>query len=106
MFSESKILFLLVIVLVLFGGKKLPELARGLGRSISEFKKGTREMESELSAQVDMTPTTPPPVSPFGQGALPTAPPAPQPAAQAYRFDPYTGKPLAPDAPQHTTTTA
>jgi sec-independent protein translocase protein TatA len=36
---------ILVIVLVLFGGSKLPSLARGLGESIKEFKKAQREDE-------------------------------------------------------------
>ncbi len=39
---------ILVIVLVLFGGKRLPELAKSLGRSISSFKKGLKEGEAEL----------------------------------------------------------
>lgn len=32
------------IILLLFGGKKLPELMRGMGRGISEFKKGTKDI--------------------------------------------------------------
>ncbi len=39
---------ILLIVLVLFGGKKLPELSRSLGRSISLFKKGLKEGEEEI----------------------------------------------------------
>jgi sec-independent protein translocase protein TatA len=38
-----EILLILVVLLLLFGGKKLPELARGLGRSIKEFRKGQHE---------------------------------------------------------------
>ena len=39
----------LLIVLLLFGAKRIPEIARSLGRGIKEFKKGVREVESEMS---------------------------------------------------------
>lgn len=35
-------------VLLLFGGKKIPELARGLGKGIREFKDATKEVKSEI----------------------------------------------------------
>jgi sec-independent protein translocase protein TatA len=35
-------------ILLLFGGKKIPELMRGLGKGISEFKKGKNETEKDL----------------------------------------------------------
>lgn len=38
-----ELLIILVVVLLLFGAKKLPDLARSVGRSTSEFKKGVRE---------------------------------------------------------------
>jgi sec-independent protein translocase protein TatA len=41
--SISEILLILLVILLLFGGKKVPELARALGRSMSEFKKGQAE---------------------------------------------------------------
>jgi sec-independent protein translocase protein TatA len=40
--------FILVIVVLLFGAKKLPELARGLGQSLGEFKKARDEFEREV----------------------------------------------------------
>jgi len=39
----EELLVILVVILLLFGAKKLPELARSLGRSVSEFKKGRDE---------------------------------------------------------------
>lgn len=45
--SPVEIGLVLVVLLLLFGAKKLPELARGMGRSLSEFHKGKEESESE-----------------------------------------------------------
>lgn len=54
--SGGEWLIIFLIVLLVFGGKKLPELARGLGRSVSEFKRGKNEVEKE--AHDDAHPTT------------------------------------------------
>jgi sec-independent protein translocase protein TatA len=43
-----EIVFILVIVVLLFGAKKLPELARGLGQSLGEFKKARDDFEREM----------------------------------------------------------
>ena len=37
-----------IVILLLFGGKKIPELMKGLGKGISEFKKGKKEIEKDL----------------------------------------------------------
>ena len=44
---------ILAVVLVLFGAKKLPELARGLGTGIKEFRKATREVNEDLQRAFD-----------------------------------------------------
>lgn len=43
-----EILFILFLVLLLFGARKLPELARGLAQSLNEFKKARDEFEHEI----------------------------------------------------------
>ena len=50
-----------VLILVLFGAKKLPTFARSLGRSMGEFKKAKDEFETELRSAADDTERTPPP---------------------------------------------
>ena len=52
----KEILLILLIVLILFGGKKLPDLARGLGAAFREFKKATKEIETiEKDIEKDIT---------------------------------------------------
>jgi sec-independent protein translocase protein TatA len=43
--------WILLIVLVIFGGKKLPDLAKNLGKGMSEFKKGLNEVQNEVQNQ-------------------------------------------------------
>ena len=45
----ASIALIVVAILLLFGGKKIPELMRGIGKGISEFKKGKNEIENELN---------------------------------------------------------
>ena len=45
----TEIVLILVVVLVLFGGKKIPELARSLGRAKAEYKKAKEGIEKEIS---------------------------------------------------------
>jgi len=50
--GPTELIVVLVIILVLFGGKKLPDLARSLGRSLGEFKKGKDEGEKLANEKV------------------------------------------------------
>lgn len=47
MLGNWEILLIFLVILLLFGGAKLPGLARGLGQSIKEFKKASREAEND-----------------------------------------------------------
>jgi sec-independent protein translocase protein TatA len=53
MLGGWEIVLILAVVLILFGAKKLPELAKGLGSGIKEFKKATREVTDEISTAMD-----------------------------------------------------
>jgi TatA/E family protein of Tat protein translocase len=50
---------ILLIVLILFGAKRLPELARGLGQSVNEFRKAKDEFDRELQKTSTAATTTP-----------------------------------------------
>jgi len=52
---------ILAVVLILFGARKLPELARGLGSGIKEFRKATREVNQDLQAAFEEEEPPPPP---------------------------------------------
>lgn len=47
--GTTELLLIAALALLLFGGKKLPELMRGLGKGVSEFKKGVREVTDVVS---------------------------------------------------------
>ena len=47
----SELFLILLIILVFFGARKLPELARGLGEGIREFRKASREIQNEIEKE-------------------------------------------------------
>jgi sec-independent protein translocase protein TatA len=49
----------LILIFLLFGARKMPELARALGRSLSEFKKGTRDIIDDLHSEPNDKPEKP-----------------------------------------------
>jgi len=56
--SPQDWIVILVIVLLLFGAKKLPELARGVGKSMGEFKKAREDFEREITSAATEVKTT------------------------------------------------
>lgn len=47
-FGGLEIAIIVLVVLLLFGAKKIPELARGMGQGINEFRKASNEIKSEI----------------------------------------------------------
>ena len=47
----QEIIIIALVILLLFGGKKIPELMRGLGKGVSQFKKGMKDIEDEINAE-------------------------------------------------------
>jgi TatA/E family protein of Tat protein translocase len=76
MLGGPEIMLIMVVVLIFFGGEKMPGFARGLGKVIRELKKAANDVESEFKRAMDEG-EHPPPVRP----ALP--PVAPNPDASA-----------------------
>jgi sec-independent protein translocase protein TatA len=47
----SELLIILVIVLIFFGPRRLPEVAEAIGKSLQKFKKASKEVKSEIEAE-------------------------------------------------------
>lgn len=74
----GEIVLILAVVLLLFGAKKLPELAKGLGQGIREFKKASNEVTDEITRSMDEPPSPPQKkLPPEGSEAQQSAPKSP-----------------------------
>jgi sec-independent protein translocase protein TatA len=49
--GTTELILILLVVLLLFGAKKIPDLARGMGRGIREFKDASREIKREIESE-------------------------------------------------------
>ncbi len=49
----GELLIIMFVVLILFGGKKIPEIAKNLGKGINEFKKGLNDLKKEVTITDD-----------------------------------------------------
>lgn len=61
--SPMHLLIIAVVILVLFGGRKIPEVMRGLGQGVREFKEGMRGDQSAQQSQAQNPPQTQTPPS-------------------------------------------
>ena len=53
-----EIILIVAVILIFFGAKKIPELARGMGRGIREFKDATREVTKDMDEDVNVNEKT------------------------------------------------
>ena len=53
MIGHWEILIIFIIILLLFGGKKIPEVARGLGKGLREFKKAKKDVTDSLNQAIE-----------------------------------------------------
>jgi TatA/E family protein of Tat protein translocase len=86
--GPTELIVILIVALIVFGPKRLPEIGRTLGRSLNEFRRASNDLRRELEMEVDQTaqptpganlPSTPSqvgaaPAAADGQSATPTQP--------------------------------
>ena len=97
----SELIVILVVVLIFFGGEKMPEFARGLGKAIREFKKAAGDVEQEFKRAMEEAPEKPAAprlhaAGPGGSTGAPATPPAAPP-----RFGDSAPEPGPPRLPDH-----
>jgi sec-independent protein translocase protein TatA len=51
--GAPEIIIIALVVLLLFGGKKIPELMKGLGKGVRSFKEGMKDIEDEIQKDTD-----------------------------------------------------
>lgn len=100
-----ELMMIMFIVLLLFGGEKLPQFAKGLGKSIREFKKAASGVEEEIKRAIEEAPdpaprTIKPPVAAAKTLPAPTPPTTPAtPPATPHSTPPATPETTDPSAP-------
>lgn len=60
-----ELLFILVLALLIFGPKRLPEIGRTLGRGMSEFRKASNDLKRTINVELALDEQPPPPVLPY-----------------------------------------
>jgi len=88
--GAPELILIVLVILIFFGAKKIPEIAQGLGKGIREFRKASRDIQDEIEKEINISPNAAPlpSASKCYYCASPVAPEA--------RFCPGCGKSLAP----------
>ena len=73
--SGTELLVVMVVILVLFGAKRIPEFAKGLGKGINEFKKASREVTESIENEQTAAAAKAPPANTAAQAQVPPATP-------------------------------
>ncbi|MGD0814233.1 MAG: twin-arginine translocase TatA/TatE family subunit [Verrucomicrobiota bacterium] len=73
-FGGTELIVIFLAILVLFGAKKIPEFAKGLGQGIKEFKKASSDVTNEFHNAMNLE--TPPPAQPAKPPVAPETAPA------------------------------
>ncbi len=108
-----EILFILVVALLVFGPRRLPEIGRGIGKALGEFRRATNDLKRSIDTEVTLeevrqgTPSSPPraplaapsPPAPAPAAAEPT-PAAAEPTPAAAEPKPAAAAPAPPAAGQ------
>jgi sec-independent protein translocase protein TatA len=92
--GSTEVLMIMLVTLLLFGSKRMPDLARSLGKSIREFKKAASSLEEELKRALE---APPPPFQPRPPAAPTRTDLAPKDTTQS----PSSAPPQPPQEPPH-----
>lgn len=90
--GPMEILVIFLLILLLFGAKRIPEMAQGMGKGIKEFKKAMKDVQEEvdISATPTRSPNTLAPTPPANQVPHQAAPAAAAPVAAEKKEQPGT----------------
>lgn len=93
-----EILIILVVILLIFGPRRLPEMAKGIGQSVREFRKGIRDIKDDIAKDdeparqntvtVTSSPAPQPPAQPHQSSVAPTVHAAPETTASPQSVPP------------------
>ena len=107
-FSET--IFLFLLALVIFGPKKLPEIARQIGKALNEFRRASNEFKSQIEAEISqlevedhrkiLPPSDPPKGAVAASGFKLEAVPSPNPCLEP-GFDPGAVRPASEQESEH-----
>ena len=56
--GPTELIIIFFVILLLFGAKKLPELAKGMGKAMNEFKRASKDIETEFKESLEAEPET------------------------------------------------